>query len=146
MTHEEKARTEFQEMWAQFRLFVKKLPIKNWHQLDLREVYKCFPKAFINQESEMIINPKANTYFALDNIKSQFELDCKVLEYCSREALKSCDAKSKQYHLLGLSNYFQRDFQPYELDLIYSRLGNGINRPLCIKYIESHFDISVLEE
>jgi hypothetical protein len=32
------------------------------------------------------------------------------------------------------------------MDLIYTRLGNDCNRKLCVKFIESDYDMSVLKE
>lgn len=112
---------------------------------EIQKIYDSFPKAFINRNNEMIIYPPENTYFLLDNVNSQLELDCKVLEYCSRQASKGLNKRSKVYHFNGISEYFNRIFTQYEMDLIYTHLGNGIHRSLCIEYINSNFNIGVLE-
>lgn len=111
---------------------------------ELQRIYDAFPKAFINRNNEMIIYPKENTYFLLDNVNNELELECKVLEYCSRQASKGLVKASRVYHFQGICAFFNRIFTQEEMDLIYTYLGNGINRSLCIKYIESGFDINVL--
>lgn len=116
----------------------------NSESKELAKVYESFPKAFINKLNEMIIYPPENSYFMLNNVTNQLELDCKILEWCSREASKGLFEKSRKYHFKGICRYFNRKFTEDEMDLIYTKLGNGINRELCIKYIQSGFDIEVL--
>lgn len=116
----------------------------NSQNKELRKIYNAFPEAFINDENEMIIYPEHNIYFLLDNVSSELELDCKVLEYCSREALKSEDVDSHVYHRSSMEDYFNRSFDKEELEAIYRCLGNGINRELCIRFIESGFDYNLL--
>ena len=118
----------------------------NSESVELRRIFNYFPKAFINRWNEMIIYPRMNTYFQLSNISNERELECKVLEYCSREASKGYSPASVKYHFEGIRHFFNRKFTQEEMDLIYTKLGNGINRKLCIKYIESGFDLEVLRK
>lgn len=108
--------------------------------MDISKVQKAFPKMFINNCFELIIDPKSNTYFLLKNIDNQLDLDCKILEYCSRLAIR------KKYHFEGICKYFNRNFTKKEIEKIYYHLGNGINRELCKKYILSNFDINLLDK
>lgn len=112
---------------------------------ELEKIYDAFPKAYINRFNEMIIYPRENTYFLLDNVNNELELECKVLEYCSRQASKGLSKTSRKYHFEGICDFFNRKFTQEEMNLIYTHLGNGINRKLCIKYIESNFDMEVLK-
>ena len=118
----------------------------NSSNVELRRIYNAFPKAFINRYNEMIIYQRQNTYFRLDNVNNERELECKVLEYCSREASKGYSPTSVKYHFKGICDFFKRKFTQEEMDLIYTKLGNGIRRKLCIKYIESNFDLEVLKK
>lgn len=113
---------------------------------ELQRIYEAFPKAFINRHNEMIIYPRENTYFLLENVNNELELECKVLEYCSRQASKGISKASRKYHFEGICNFFNKPFTQEEMDLIYTKLGNGIRRKLCIKYIESNFDLEVFKE
>lgn len=112
---------------------------------DLKKVYDCFPQAFVNKEHELIIYPRTNTYFLLKNVENQLQLDCKIIEYCSGEAYDGTK-KSKEYHFKGICDYFNKEFTQEEIRLIYMKLGNGINRELCIDYIKSCFDMEVLRK
>lgn len=112
---------------------------------DLKKVYDCFPQSFVNKERELIIYPRTNTYFLLKNVENQLQLDCKILEYCSGEAYDGAK-KSKEYHFKGICDYFNKEFTQEEIRLIYMKLGNGINRELCIDYIKSCFDMEVLRK
>ena len=118
----------------------------NSQSKELQKVYQAFPQAYINKHNEIIIYPRRNTYFRLDDVDDETILSCKVLEWLSREASKSISPTSRKYHFEGICKYFGKRFAQEEMDKIYDFLGNSINRPLTIKFIESGFDISVLEE
>ena len=113
---------------------------------ELDRIYNAFPKAFIYRHNEMIIYPRENTYFLLDNVNNELELECKVLEYCSRQASKGMSKASREYHLKGICDFFDRTFSQEEMKCIYTLLGNGIHRELCIKYIQSGFNLEVLRQ
>ena len=43
-----------------------------------------FPKAFINNSNEIILEPKNNVYFRLDDVKTEFDFKCKMFAWLSR--------------------------------------------------------------
>lgn len=116
----------------------------NSQSKELEKVYLAFPSSYTNQNNEMIIYPKRNTYFLLDNVSNEMDLDCKILEWLSRETIRSSSPTSRRYHLDGINRYFKKDFTAKDMELIYRRIGNGINRKLCVKFIESGLDMSIL--
>ena len=116
----------------------------NSQNKELQKIYDAFPKAFINRHNEMIIYPRENTYFLLDNVNDKLELDCKVLEYCSRQASKGISRASQRYHFEGIEKYFGRSFTNEEMDAIYTKLGNGIHRTLCEQFINENFNFELL--
>ena len=118
----------------------------NSQSKELEKVYLAFPSSYINQNNEMIIYPKRNTYFLLDNVSNEMDLNCKILEWLSRETIRSSSPTSRKYHLYGINRYFKKDFTAKDMELIYRRVGSGINRELCIKFIESGLDMSVLTD
>lgn len=105
---------------------------------------KYSPKAFVNYNNELIIEPNNNIYFRLEDVHSELDLRCKVVAWLSRPSCK------------GISNYWQKriraifndflgtNFNKDELDRVYTYLGNDCNRKLSIKFIESGCDLSVL--
>ena len=116
----------------------------NSENKELQKIYNAFPKAFINRHNEMIIYPRENTYFLLDNVNDKLELDCKVLEYCSRQASKGMSRTSQKYHFEGIERYFERSFTKEQMEAIYTLLGNGIHRELCKKFINENFNFELL--
>lgn len=104
------------------------------------------PKCFISSNFELIVEPKNNIYFRLEDVETELELKCKVIAWLSRPSCK------------GVSNYWQKriraivneflgtDFEVRHMESIYTRLGNDCNRNLTIKFIESNYDLRVLEK
>ena len=120
--------------------------MEKWLQRKISKVEDCFPQTFINGNNELILHKRDNIYFRIDNIESELDFDCKVLAYCSRPASKSLYRSSKVYFKMGLETYFDREFTQYQLDLIYTYLGNDIRRWLCRTFINQGFDYKLLEE
>jgi len=111
--------------------------------IDIVQQYS--PKCFINNNYELIVEPKNNIYFRLEDIETELELKCKVLAWLSRPSCK------------GVSNYWQKriraivneflgtEFTFDEMDQIYTYLGNDCNREKSIKFIKSNYDLNILD-
>lgn len=129
----------------------------------LNKLKECFPYSFINNRNEFIglfeyKKHIVNSYFRLDTVSNELELKCKILEYFSRPSFKGftfADQPIKErligdevykYHLDGINKFLATNFTTNDIEEIYCRLGNGVNRKLCIKFIESNYDLSVLKE
>jgi len=104
---------------------------------ECNKLARAFPKMFINYNFEVIIHPKTNVYFRLEDVESQLQLKCKVIEFVSRMASKGLDAKAKKYCRDGLCRYFNYQFTDDELSLIYTKIGGGVNREKTIKFISA---------
>lgn len=116
------------------------------------KLLKSFPGSFISCHGEFIAHNKANEYFILRNCKDDFEIKCKVLEWLSRAAYKTEPyqqrKKNKEFHLFmrgGINDFIGVDFSEADIELIYTKLGNNCNRPLCEKFVESGYDMEVLK-
>lgn len=113
-----------------------------------REIIKVknyFEKAYIYNKKELILDPKRNIYFRLDNIKTELEFKCKVLEFCIRPAHKGLDLTGQKYIRRRLFKYFGVNWSQHEMSLIYTYIGNTTRRELTKKFINSGFDLSILE-
>lgn len=117
------------------------------------EFSALFPKSFINDCGELILVPKTNLYFKANNIGSIKELRCKIVEWCSRDACKSTPfyhtKRNKEYQEFvrdRINEFLGIDFSEGEWLLVYTYLGNNINRPLCEKFIESDYDLKIIQE
>lgn len=102
------------------------------------------PKWFVNHNNELIIEPKNNIYFLLEDIKTDLDLKCKIIAWLSRPAHKGISVYW-QVRIRGIFNeYLDKEFSKDEIEQIYCYLGNDCNRPKCIKFIESDYDFNVL--
>lgn len=117
-----------------------------------KKLMRCFPNSFINYLGEFIAHREANTYFMLDNCKDELEVKCKVLAWFSRGAYKTAPFGKRKteiyqkFMLDGINAFLETNFTKEDMDLIYTYLGNDINRNLTVKFIESGYDIAVLKE
>lgn len=119
----------------------------------LRRLFKAFPYALINRNLEFVANPnpKVNSYFILSGHKTEQEIQCKLLEFLSREASSSLHYKNyayndqvHKYHRDGINSFLGTNFTHEDMEQIYASLGNGVNRELTLKFIQSGFDMQVL--
>ena len=117
-----------------------------------KRLMNCFNNSFINQNGEFIAHRKANEYFILSSCETELDIKCKVLEWFSRSAYKGCPYNSsrsnKQFHkfmLDGINKFLETEFTEEDMIRIYVSLGNAVNHSLTIKFIESGYELSVLE-
>lgn len=115
-------------------------------KIDINKITPFFPKAFIYKDNELIIEPKNNIFFRIDNVNSDLELDCKMIEYLSRSACKGLSDYWQRFMRRGLNSWFKQNWSVDDLKLIYTYLGCGADRSLCIQFIESSFDLLLLKE
>lgn len=115
--------------------------IKNFMQL----VVKHSPHCFINSRFELIIEPKHNIYFLLDDIETELDLKCKVIAWLSRPSIKGI-SEYWQIRIRALFNEFLgTSFTYSQMEQIYTYLGNGINKGKCIEFINANYDLSLLK-
>lgn len=117
------------------------------------KLMQCFAGSTINQFGEFIAHEKGNAFFDLKNCKTELDIQCKILEWFSREAYKSTpyryDRENKKYHefmLNGINKYLGTEFKHEDMMVIYCELGNAVNHKLTIEFIQRDFDFSVLRK
>lgn len=106
---------------------------------------RAFPRCFINMNNELIIHPGRNSYFTLNGIETENELKAKVFEWLSREAVKGGSRATQKYHLDGINEVLGTDFDVNDMEAIYQYLGNAVNHRKTLRFIESGYDLSILE-
>lgn len=111
-----------------------------------RKIRAAFPAAFVNMYNELILIPKANTYIMLNQVRDELDFKAAVLEDCSRNAFKGCSRKLQDEHLDGINKLLDTKFTRDDMELIYTYLGNGIQHDLCLRFVESGYDLEVLRE
>lgn len=107
---------------------------------------RSFPKCFVNDQFEFVAHPKRNSYFSLKGVETLEELDAKVLEWLSREAVKGGTRQSMAYHLAGINSFLCTFFSAAEMEAIYTCLGNCCNHARTLRFIRSGFNLVILEE
>ena len=112
----------------------------------------AFPKSFINSALEFIAHKEANQYFRLEDCNNEFDVKCKVLEWLSRGACKTCpfhsNIKNERFHnfmLNGINDFLGTDFTEDDMRLIYQKLGNRVRHSLTEEFVNSGYDIAVLK-
>lgn len=124
---------------------------------DIREAREAllasFPNSFINNNDEFIADRKSNQYFILRDCEYPEDIDYKVLEWLSRAACKgqpySQEWRNRKYRkrmLNGINTYMDTNFSENEMMEIYTYLGNACNHRKTIKFVESGYDMTVLND
>jgi hypothetical protein len=102
------------------------------------------PKSFITDNNEIIVVPKNNIYFRLDDVKTEMDLKCKVIAWLSRPSCKGISDYWQKRTLAIVNEFLGTNFTKNEISQVYTYLGNDCNRLLCLKFIDSNYDLSVL--
>lgn len=131
----------------------KKL-LKRYSTLDEALYYlkHLFPGSFVNKHNELILIPETNLYIQLENCKIKFQLFAKLLEWCSRDSCFSLTYSMMKFNELywkqnreALNAFFDQNWSHKDMSLIYETLGCHVNPTLTQQFIESGFDLKVLE-
>lgn len=91
-----------------------------------------------------------NAYFRLEDCKNDFDLKKKIISWLSRAC---CISQFSNKYDNYIHEYFRTrcnealgvQFSSEDWKKIYCHLGNGIHEDLCSKFIESNFDLNILE-
>ena len=117
-----------------------------------KKLARAFPNSFINTALEFIAHKEANEYFRLEDCNNEFDVKCKVLEWLSRGAYKTCpfhtNLKNERFHnfmLNGINDFLGSDFTEDDIAIIYQKLGNRVRHSLTEKFVNSGYDMSVLK-
>ena len=88
----------------------------------------------------------------MEDCENEFDVKCKVLEWLSRGAYKTCpfnsNLKNERFHnfmLNGINDFLGTDFTENDIEEIYTYLGNRCNHEKTVKFINSGYDMSVLK-
>lgn len=118
----------------------------------IQRLMNCFPNSFINHNGEFIAHRKANVYFILKDCRNELDVKCKVLEWLSRAAHKTCpygsDRKNKEFQkfmLNGVNQFLGTLFSEGDMEEIYTYLGNACNHQKTVAFVLSGYDMSILK-
>lgn len=102
------------------------------------------PKCFINRNNELIVVPKNNIYFGLEDIETELKLKCKVLAWLSRPSCKGISCYWQKRVRAIVNEFLGTQFTHDEMGVIYTYLGNDCNKEKLIRFIESNYDLNIL--
>jgi len=117
-----------------------------------KKLSRAFPNSFINTSLEFIVHLKANEYFRLEDCENELDVKCKVLEWLSRGAHKTCpfhtNLKNERFHnfmLNGINDFLGTDFTEEDIAIIYQKLGNRVRHSLTVEFVNSGYDMAILK-
>ena len=141
----------------------------------LKRLMSIFEDSFINEDNEFIAllrfypsdnlsyfelleertkGEKAvfvNEYFRLEDCENELDLKREILAWLSRACCKTqysekYDKYIHKYFRDRCNEFLQTNFSEDDWELIYCRLGNAINDKLCVEFINSNYDLSLLKD
>ena len=111
----------------------------------VNQALHIFPKSFINRNNEIILEPRNNVFFRLDDVQTELEFKCKMFAWISRPIAKGLNKYWAPRVLKSFNELLGTNFTKDEMYEIYDRLGNDVNRKMTVRFIESGYDLSLLE-
>jgi hypothetical protein len=103
-------------------------------------------KPFVNDDNEFIAVPKTNSYFILEDCKDKKDVQIKMVKWLSRDCGKAqISPVAKKFNQQGFNNFCGTTFNTEEFIQIYNKLGNGVNHELALDFIDSEFDLEILD-
>lgn len=115
---------------------------------DIKNLLKIFD-GFINYNFELILDEDRNIYTDLKLLENKKDLLKNIFEWKSRECSKFNDKETEEFRNninKFLNKSIGRIFTKDEFEIIYINLGNGVNKKLTKKFIDSNFDLELLKE
>ena len=113
---------------------------------EIRELMSLFNNSFINAENELVLVPKTNLYFRLDDVKTKQDLIYKIIAWCSRDASKSepfhkqvCNENYRKTIRDALDSFLGVAWDEERWLELYEQFGNGTNEKECRKMIANNF-------
>lgn len=115
----------------------------------VKTVMKSFSGSFINSDEELILVRESNLFIKRIDV-DDLAIKAALLEQCSRDAcisepLECGNAAYQDRVRTNLNEIFGMDWNRKEMRLIYRRLGNSVDHQLTLDFIESNYDLTILD-
>lgn len=119
---------------------------------ELLTLMKCFPGSCITSDGFLSLNKK-HSGFSVKNLESVDDIKYKLLAWVSRDACKTqfYQQRIRDIRLWAevrdsMNEYLGTHFSQEDMMKIYTRIGNDVNRKLGKEFIQSGYDMTMLEE
>lgn len=113
----------------------------NYNKIDYEETFEYDSQYDAPKKYTKLVTNETNNSFRYE---SEELLPCKVLEWLSRAAHKEGGEESRKWFLDGINKFLGTNFDSDDIGEVYTYLGNNVNRELCLKFIESGYNVSML--
>ena len=121
-------------------------------RIKLQQFMFLFKDSYINSENELIVIPKFNLYFRLEDVETEVDLKAKVIAWLSKSAChfnwyqQEWRNRKFEKELRDNINYFLgTKFNSLEMDYLYGIYGNMISKEKLYEFIESGCDLTTEE-
>ena len=116
----------------------------------IERLYCAFPGSFVIH-GEFIAHKAANSYFAMRDCETELDVQCKILEWLSRDACKSepftttkKNTRFNEFMLEGINNFLGTNFTQDDMMDIYTFMGNRCNHEKTKAFITSGYNMDVV--
>jgi len=120
--------------------------MENTVQMCINKTSQHFDKSFINNNNELILEPKNNVYFRLEDVTNELEFNCKMVEWVSRHCFAGSSKYWRNKIRKMLNGYLRVSFSQDEWERIYASLGLKACRNSTIAFVQNDYDINMLPE
>ena len=110
----------------------------------IKDLMGLFDGSFINQNNELILCPRTNLYFRLEDVHNVEDCCYKIVAWCSRDASKSepyhsqwRNERYREYVRNAINTFLGTDFTEDEWLEIYCKYGNGCHKDECKEFIKN---------
>lgn len=124
-----------------------------WKDIVRLRLLADFEGSFFNAQDEFIAHKYSNTYFIFRTCESDEEVNCKIVEWLSRPALKGIpycaewrNKKFRKFMLDGINQFLHTNFNEDDIDLIYTYLGNAIRHQKTLEFVRGNYNMNIIKE
>lgn len=121
----------------------------------LIKIMASFKESFVKCNNDgfgIILDSKSNFFFSLENIDSDCELIRRLISSvsrCYKTKPYEKEWRNRKYQtelMTSFNGFLGTNFTEDDFEYIYTYLGNGCNKPIAIKFIESGYNIEILKQ
>lgn len=121
-------------------------------KIKLKQFMYLFKYSYINSENELIVIPKFNLFFRLEDVETLTDLYAKIIAWLSKSACNfnyyQEEWRNKKIEKMLRDNincFLGTKFNSLEMDYLYCIYGNMINKEKLYEFIENDFSLSTEE-
>ena len=115
-----------------------------------KNLFSSFYKGCITHDATtgedrfLFINNNAELGITLNNVLSELNFKCTMLEEASIAIYLNIGKEDEEYLLKGLNQFLGTNFDINDIKCIASYFGRKINRAFCEIFVKSYYDLNLL--